>query len=67
MPWGAVFADKFNHAYEATAFVERFNHSFAATLDDPPDEEPLGSRAISFGEKAGTLPVDARVQLRRFR
>jgi len=32
---------------------------------EPPEEQPLGSRAISFGPKAGNLPTGVRNALRR--
>ncbi|CAK0838337.1 unnamed protein product [Prorocentrum cordatum] len=54
------------------AFEEVLNQSYqamAADVDDEgdeaPEEEPMGSRAISFGEKAGILPLEVRSHLRR--
>ncbi|CAK0825635.1 unnamed protein product, partial [Prorocentrum cordatum] len=69
--WSQVYAKDFSRRI-VDAFEEVRNKSYqamAADVDDEddeaPEEEPMGSRAISFGEKAGLLPLEVRSHLRR--
>ncbi|CAK0836533.1 unnamed protein product [Prorocentrum cordatum] len=69
--WSQVYTKDFSRRI-VDAFEEVHNKSYqamAADVDDEddeaPEEEPMGSRAISFGEKAGILPLEVRSHLRR--